>query len=148
MSDVVNGKQPPSADFCLKISKALHYPALELLRMAGFLPPSLAEQRAADPELDEACSLFMCLGKQVQQALMATMRSLMGVQEIGNPGTVGESKAEYRPRTLRERMAHDIAEKLEGMPADDAQRVLDLMERLRGDRRGAMRPDETSVSSE
>ena len=107
--------------------------------MAGHLPsvaPEVEDER-------EVIGLYRQLAKPVRRSMLETMRSLLGLR-LPRPA-VAEERTDYEPEphTLSEHLAARLTRELAQMGADDQELVLELMERLRGDRRGAMRPDES-----
>ena len=55
LSDVINGKKPPSVEFCHKLADALGETPEHVLRLAGVLPPL---PDSDDPILTEAVELL------------------------------------------------------------------------------------------
>jgi len=110
--------------------------------MAGLLPslpPEVEDER-------EVIGLYRRLDGPVRRSMVETMRSLLGIR-VPRPA-VAEERTEYEPQTVSERLDARLTQELAQLHPGDQKLVLELMERLRGDRRGAMRPDETPVSSE
>lgn len=135
VNNAMSGQANTTLETYTVLARALGISLEEILRRGGKLPPSLADRRLADPQLDEACTLYVRLGRQLRQALLETMRSLAGTQEPGNPGTImAEERVDYASPTLQQ-MALQLARDLEAMHAEDARLVLELVGRLRGRRR-------------
>jgi hypothetical protein len=133
VSNVLTGKQVPGLEFCKGVAQALDMRTEELLRLAGHLPPvpaPVVEER-------EALRLLRGLSGPMRGVALSLLRAL----DRSGPGAARDDQAAAegdaaarRPRSLTERLAHEIAADLETMPQDDQRRVFDLMKRLRGDR--------------
>lgn len=142
ISQVIGGATP-GVGFCIAIARGLQIPREDVFRVAGMLPslpPEVEEER-------EVIDLFRRLNAPVRRSMLETMRNLLGLRMPR--AAMAEERTDYNPepRTLSEYQAARLTRNMAQMHPDDAELVLELMERLRGDRRGAMRPDETPVSS-
>ncbi len=140
----VSGQSVPSPEICIAVARALEVPPEVVLRMAGHLPAVPAEVE----DEREVIGLYRRLDGPVRRSILETMRSLLGLR-WGRPA-MAEERTDYgpEPHTLNERLAYQVAQELETMHPDDREAVLRLMERLQGDRRGALRPDGAPVSPE
>lgn len=143
ISQVLAG-EAPGVDFCKAIARGLQLPPEEVLRMAGHLP-------AVPPEVEderEMIGLYRRLDAPVRRSMLETMRSLLGLRLPRV--AVAEERSEYdpEPHTLSEHLDARLSRELAQLHPDDAELMLNLMERLRGDRRGVTQPRESSVSSE
>jgi transcriptional regulator with XRE-family HTH domain len=142
ISRTLREERGPTLEFCRGIAQAFGMPAETILRMAGLLPslpPEVEDER-------EVIGLYRRLDGPVRRSMVETMRSLLGIR-VPRPA-VAEERTEYEPQTVSERLDARLTQELAQLHPGDQKLVLELMERLRGDRRGAMRPDETPVSSE
>jgi len=78
ISNVINGQAQPDADFCIAVAKGLGTDPVDLLRLAGHLPPTAEQARAADPALDEIFSLYQSLPPHLKEATLLMLRGLCG----------------------------------------------------------------------
>jgi transcriptional regulator with XRE-family HTH domain len=77
ISQVVNGAQPPTYEFCIAIAKGLGLPPDEVLALAGKLP----KQPELTPELQEWIYLFEQLTEDDKAELMQLGRYKVGRRE-------------------------------------------------------------------
>ena len=73
ISDVLNEKAAPSANFCLSVASALDERPETLLRLAGHLPPL---PPSADGE-EEVLYLYRCLRPDYQRGVIVALRGLV-----------------------------------------------------------------------
>lgn len=97
VSEVINANLEPSADFCIKTAKATGAPAVDLLRMAGILPPSIEDMRSENPTLDELCTIAATLPAWALHAARAMVR---GLAEAPYPGEVNPRPPDYTLASL------------------------------------------------
>lgn len=136
ISNVINGDSNAGYEFCLAIAKALDVEPGTLLSMAGFpdmMPGPVPEER-------EIVRLFRRLSSQMRDLALATLRTWTRTERpvLTEPRATYTSNPE--PHTVSERLAYQIASELETMHPDDQQAVLELMQRLRGERHETPRP--------
>jgi hypothetical protein len=112
--------------------------------MAGHLPAIPVEVE----DERQVIGLYRRLDAPVRRSMLETMRSLLGLR-LPRPA-VAEERSGYdsEPHTSSEQLNAWMTQELAQLHPDDQELVRQLMERLRGDRRGAMQPGETPVSSE
>ena len=79
ISNVINGQAQPDADFCIAVAKGLGTDPVDLLRLAGHLPPTAEQARAADPVLDEIIDIYQRLPSHFQTATLHMLRGLSNV---------------------------------------------------------------------
>lgn len=72
ISNVINGVAKPSADFCIKVAKALKLPPVTLMTYAGILPP----QTAAKEDEETLLHYFNQLSFRDQVRLISIARTL------------------------------------------------------------------------
>lgn len=131
ISHIMTQRKTPGYDVCMGIARALGEQPETVLRRAGLLP-------SLPPEVDrerEVVGLFRRLSEDAREAIMATMRNLLGLparRQASDPGVAYSTRAN-EPRTVIEWMAYQIAEGIDELPEEDVRRLFDLMKRLRGD---------------
>ena len=76
VTDVVNGRVQADADFCIAVARPLGYAPEEILRIAGHLPPSVAEQIRIDPSLRELARIWGRLSKFSQHLVVRLAHGL------------------------------------------------------------------------
>lgn len=78
VSLVLSEQAPATADFCIKVARALGWNKEETLRKAGILdplPPEVAQE-------EDALRLFRQLDPQLRSAMLHAMHSLQGIRTI------------------------------------------------------------------
>jgi len=76
ISNVINGQSQPDADFVIAVATGLHADPVDLLRLAGHLPPTTAQARTADPALDEIVDIYQHLPPYLQTTTLHMLRGL------------------------------------------------------------------------
>jgi len=138
ISQVLAG-DAPGVDFCNAIARGLQVPPEEVLRKAGHLPAVPAEVE----DEREVIGLYRRLEQPVRRSMVETMRSLLGLRVPRRTMPEEQVDDDPAPQTLSEHLAARMDRELARMHPDNAELVLELMERLRGDRRGAMETRES-----
>lgn len=85
ISAMFSHQRNPTADFCLAAARALHADPAFVLGLAGLLPPTLPERRAANPLLDEVCDIVERLPKARQAAALDMLHGLARPPSSGQP---------------------------------------------------------------
>jgi hypothetical protein len=113
---------------CVGIAKAFDMDPVRVFRLAGLLPPGAEEKRQTDPVYDQACRIFGALPQPERIMALRFLRGLLLTVDR-NQGTEGDTKQiELSPL---DRMALELAQGIRDLPEEDAQRLLDLVERFR-----------------
>ena len=75
-ANVIAGRSEPGLEFCLAIADTFRLDPVNVLRMAGLLPPDLASLRAKNPKLDECCRILSRLDEDTLQVILKMLRCL------------------------------------------------------------------------
>jgi len=82
VSRIFGGDRNATADFCLGAARALHADPIEVLRMAGHLPPSIEQKPQHDEYLDRGVAYLERIGGAAERsAALRMLSSLAGTGE-------------------------------------------------------------------
>jgi len=76
VASILTGKGQPGLAVYRGIARAFDVTLEEVLRIAGELPPTLEDQRAADPVLEEGCRLLSRLSPVDRRSALRVLRGL------------------------------------------------------------------------
>jgi len=123
LSKILNGERRAGPEVCVGIARAFDMNPVIVFRLAGLLPASSEDLRQDDPILDHCCRILASLPKNER---ILTLRYLRGLA-----ATMKDERREETELSMVDRMALDLARGIRDLSPEDAQRLIDLMERFR-----------------
>jgi transcriptional regulator with XRE-family HTH domain len=128
ISNILNDTRNPGPDACVGIARALEMDPVAVFRLAGLLPPGREQKQQADPVYDQACRIFSALPQPERIMALRFLRGLL-VTVDDSQGT--DEAEQVATLSTIDRMALRLAQGIRDLPEEDAQRLIDLMERFR-----------------